>query len=133
MENHHIGVINSFVDESNSHGQATAFEKSLGGYANVNEYPDLDCPYEEINIYQQIPELKVQREKSHDRLSIDGQRVDDASISNNHATENVSQNMEESLDELLPAIYASIVDKNKSSSTNCVNAAVDKSEPKQNQ
>ena len=133
MENHHTSVINNFVDESKSHGKVAAFENSLGGYANVNECLELDCPYEEINIYQQIPESKVQREKSNDRLSIDGQRVDDASISKNHAIENISQNMEELLDELQPAVYANIVDKNKSSLTDCVYAVVDKSEPKQNQ
>ena len=95
-------------------------------------YLELDRPYEEANIYQQIPESKVQREKSYDRLNIDGQKIDDASSLFSHATETVSQNMEKSIDEPQPAVYAT-VNKNKSSSTNCVCAVVNKSEPKQNQ
>ena len=131
-EKHHTGAINSFVDESNSHGEAAAFENPLGGYANVNEYQELDRSYEEANIYLQVPESKVQREKSYDRLNRDGQRIDDASSLYSHATETVSQTEEELLDEPQPAVYATI-DKNKNSSTNCVYAVVDKSKSKQNQ
>ena len=127
---HHTEVINSFVDESNLHGEAAAFENPLEGYTSVNEYQELGRPYEEANIYQEVPESKVQQEKSYDRLNIDGQRVDDASSLYSHATETVSQNMEESLDEPQLAVCAT-VDKNRSSSTNCIYAVVDKSRPKQ--
>ena len=112
------------------HGEAAAFENPLEGYTSVNEYQELDRPYEEANIYQEVPESKVQQEKSYDRLNIDGQRVDDASSLYSHATETVSQNMEESLDEPQLAVCAT-VDKNRSSSTNCIYAVVDKSRPKQ--
>ena len=132
MEKHHNGVINSFGDELYSHGEATAFENPLEGYACVNEYLELDLPYEEANIYQEDPESKVQREKSYDRSNINGQRVDDASNLYSHATETVSQNMEKSINEPQPAVYAT-VDKHKNLSTNCVYAVVNKSRSKQNE
>ena len=97
----------------------------------MNEYQELDCPYEEANIYQEVPESKVQRERSYNRLNIDGQKIDDASNLYSHATETVSQNMEESLDKPQPAVYTA-VDKNKGSSTNCVYGVADKSRSKQN-
>ena len=132
MEKHHNGVINSFGNELYLHGEATAFENPLEGYACVNEYLELDLPYEEANIYQEVPESKVQREKSYDRSNINGQRVDDASNLYSHATETVSQTEEESIDKLQPAVYAT-VDKHKNSSTNCVYAVVNKSRSKQNE
>ena len=98
----------------------------------MNEYLELDRPYKEANVYQQIPESKVQRERSYDTLNIDGQKIDDARNLYSHATETVSQNMEELLDKPQLAIY-STVDQNKSSSTNCVYAFIDKSKSTQNE
>ena len=116
----------------NSYEEATAFKYPLGGNASVNEYQELDCPYEEANIYQQIPESKVQRKKSCIRLNINGQRVDDASNLYSHATETVSQTEKKLLDKPPPAVYAT-VDQNKGSSTNGVYAVVDKGRSKQNE